>query len=259
VKIKGWHNITLLRTVQLIAWLSVPFVIVFPETFNLYTFLFGVLFITALGSSAGLHRYFGHKSFKTGTVRHWLLALLTTLSTQGSIALWVVYHRAHHVFSDTEDDPISPSFVGFWKAFFAIQDVNSYKEIRPRLIVKELKDPAVKFFHNWYWPTIFSYVIILGLINPTLILNAYLLPVFMVRFTFGMQNTFGHGLPKIMSYQNFTTKDNSVNNPLANLITLCLGETLHNNHHANPGRYNYKEKWYEIDFTGWLIKTVFAK
>jgi stearoyl-CoA desaturase (delta-9 desaturase) len=244
---------------QLIAWLSLPFVLIFPATFNLTAFLVGVFFITALGSSAGLHRYFGHKSFQTGKLRHWFLALVTTLSTQGSIALWVVYHRAHHVYSDTEDDPISPSFVGFWKAFFAIQDVDNYKGIEPKRIVRELKDPAVRFFHDWYWPTILTYIIILGLIDPTLIINMYLLPVFMVRFTFGLQNTFGHGFPKVDSYKNHVTKDNSVNSPLVNLLTFCLGETLHNNHHANPGKYNYKEKWYEFDLTGWVIKTAFAK
>lgn len=258
-KLKAYHNIRLLRAVQLIAWLSLPIVLAMPELFNLPAFLIGVLLITALGSSAGLHRYFGHKSFKTGTIRHWILAILTTLSTQGSIALWVVYHRAHHVFSDTEDDPISPSFVGFWKAFFAIQDVTEYKEIRPRLIVNELKDPAVKFFHDWYWPSILSYVVILGLIDPTLIINMYLLPVWMVRFTFGLQNTFGHGYPRIDAYRNHVTKDKSVNSPLINILTFCLGETLHNNHHSNPGNYNYRERWYEFDLTGWLIKHVFVK
>ena len=256
--IKGYHNIKLLRTVQVLAWLSVPFVLLFPFTFNLTAFLIGLFFITALGSSAGLHRYFGHKSFRTGPIRHWFLAFVTTLSTQGSIALWVVYHRAHHVYSDTKDDPISPTFVGFWRSFFSIQDVSNYKEIRPRFIVAELKDPAVKFFHDWYWATIVAYIVLLSVIDITLVINMYLLPVFMVRFTFGLQNTFGHGYPKLDSYKNHVTKDNSVNSPLVNILTFCLGETLHNNHHANPGNYNYRERWYEFDLTGWVIKHVFA-
>ena len=257
--IKGYHNQKLLRFVQFLAWLSFPFVVVFPQTFNLMAFAVGIIMITALGSSAGLHRYFGHRSFQTGTLRHWLLALLTTLSTQGSIALWVVYHRAHHKFADTADDPISPTFAGFWRSFFAVQDIGDYKEIRPRLIVQQLRDPAIKFFHDWYWPTIILYVVILGMIDPTLILNMYLLPVFMVRFTFGMQNTFGHGIPNLLSYKNHISNDNSVNSPVVNLFTFCLGETLHNNHHSNPGKYYYRERWYEVDLTGWMIKTVFAK
>lgn len=256
--VKGYQNIKVLRAVQLLAWLSAPFVLIVPQYFNLLAFCLGVFGITALGSSAALHRYFGHKSFKTGKYRHWLLALLATLSTQGSVALWVVYHRAHHVFADTEDDPISPTFVGFWKAFFAIQDVDEYKEIRPRMIVKELKDPAVKFFHDWYWPTIITYVLLLGLIDPWLILNMYLLPVFMVRFTFGLQNTFGHGMPRIDAYKNHPTKDKSVNSPLVNILTFCLGETLHNNHHANPGKHNYKENWWEFDLTGFAIDKLFV-
>ncbi len=126
MKIRAYHNIKLLRLTQTIAWLSLPFVLLVPSTFNLYMFLIGIVLITSIGSSAGLHRYFGHRSFTTGKIRHWVLAFLTTLSTQGSIALWVSFHREHHKNSDTEHDLISPSFVGFWKAFFAIQDVNGY-------------------------------------------------------------------------------------------------------------------------------------
>ena len=259
MKVKGFHNLKLLRTVQLIAWLSIPYVIIVPNVFNLSAFLLGVLMITSIGSSAGLHRYFGHRSYETGTIRHWMLAFLTTLTTQGSIALWVVYHRAHHVYSDTKDDPIAPSHAGFWRAFFAIQDVSDYKDISPKRIAIQLRDPAIKFFHNWYWPTIAVYVLLLSAIDLTLLVNMYLLPVCMVRIIFGLQNTFGHGLPKFDSYRNHDTNDASVNSPLVNMFTFFLGETLHNNHHANPGNYSYSEKWYELDLTGWIIKTVFAK
>lgn len=259
MKIKGYHNATFLKSVQLLAWLTIPFVIVFSHLFSLVPFLLGVLFITSLGSSAGLHRYFGHKSFKTGKLRHWFLAFVTTLSTQGSIALWVVYHGEHHKNADTPDDPIAPNHAGFLKAFFAIQDVADYKGVRPRHVAQELKDPAVKFFHDWYWPTIFLYILVLGLIDITLIINLYLLPVVLVRIIFGVQNTFGHGYPNIDGYKNYDTFDNSVNSPLVNVFTFFLGETLHNNHHSNPSLYYYRHKWWEIDATGWMIKMFFAK
>ena len=257
-QVKSFHNIKLLRGVQYLSWASVPFVLVYPSTFSLPAFLVGVFFITMLGSSAGLHRYFGHKSFKTGKLRHWFLGFVTTLSTQGSIPFWVQYHRAHHVFTDTEDDPISPTFVGFWKSFFSIQDINSYKGISPKNIAREMRDPAVKFFHEWYWIIILTYVLILGIIEPTLLINAYLLPVFMIRFTFGLQNTFGHGIPVFFGYRNHETKDKSLNSIFVNIITFALGETLHNNHHANPAKYNYQERWYELDLTGFVIKRFFS-
>jgi len=258
VGIKAYHSFKLLKVVRTIGWLSVPFVFIFPEVFNLVPFLIGVLFITALGSSAALHRYFSHKSFKTGPLRHWFLALVGTLSSQGSLALWTVYHHAHHKHSDTEHDPISPTFVGFWKAFFAIQSDTDYTDISKKSIVRELRDPAVKFFHDWYWPTIVLYVLILGLIDLTLIVNMYLLPLAVIRTVFGMQNTFGHGMPKL-GYRRYETNDNTVNSPLTNILTFFLGETLHNTHHANPGKYNYSDAWYELDLTGLMIKYFFAK
>lgn len=259
MKIKAYHSFKLVKSIHYLAWLSIPFVLIFPSTFSLPAFLIGLVLLTSLGSSGALHRYFCHQSFKTGKIRHWILALLGTLSTQGSIAQWVQYHRSHHRNSDTEDDPISPTFVGFWKAFHAIQNLNSYKDVKTRDIVIMLRDPAVKFFHDWYWPTIILYVVILGLINPILILNMYFLPIFMIRFVFGLQNTFGHGVPVFDGYKNHVTKDNSYNSVFVNMITFCLGETLHNNHHHNPGKYNYKERWWELDLTGFLIEKVFIK
>lgn len=259
MKIKGYQSIGLLRTVQAFAWMSFPFVLIFPSTFNIWYFIVGVILLTSIGSSAGLHRYFGHKSFKTGKIRHWLLALLATLTTQGSVALWIVYHRSHHVYADTKDDLISPTFIGFWKSLFAIQDFHSYKGVRPRDVARELQDAGVKFFHDWYWVTIFVYIATLSLIDPILVLNMYLLPVFMVRFIFGLQNTFGHGVPSFCGYRNHETVDRSLNSPIVNILTFCLGETLHNNHHANPGKYDYREKWFELDLTGFIIKRLLLK
>ena len=51
----------------------------------------------------------------------------------------------------------------------------------------------------------------------------------------------------------------SVNSPVVNLLTFCLGETLHNNHHARPANYDYREHWYEFDLTAVIIKYFFAK
>ena len=244
---------------QLLAWATIPYVIVAPDMFNTGYFLLGVFLIACIGSSAGLHRYFGHGSYKTGRKRHWLIAFLATISTQGSIAHWTEYHRSHHKHSDTDDDPIAPSHAGFLKAFFAIQDSTTYKDISVKRIVIQLRDPAIRFFHNWYWPTIFVYVVLLAVVDLSLVINMYLLPVGVVRIVLGLQNTFGHGFPKIGAYRNYETKDNSVNTPLVNMLTFFLGETLHNNHHANPGKYSYSVHWYEPDLTGWFIKHVFAK
>ena len=249
----------MLKITHYTSYASVVFVLFNTQYFNIWAFALGILLITMMGSSAGLHRYFGHKCFKTSKFGHWFLGLVTTLSSQGSIAWWVDIHRVHHEYTDGPGDPIAPVNLGFWKSFFCLQDESTaFGQIRPRAVVKELRDPAVKFFHNWYWHTIILYNVLLGLIDPILILNMYLLPVFMIRFNFGVQNTFGHGWPTL-GYRNHDTEDNSRNSTLVNVLTCFLGEALHNNHHYNPSKYYYRERWFELDPTGWIIKHVFAQ
>lgn len=259
---RAWHNYHLLRTIQIGCWFSLPFVLIFPQYFELIPFVVGTFIVSMIGSSAGMHRYFAHKSFKTGKIRHWFIAIASTLSTQGSIAWWVDMHRIHHAYTDTEKDPISPVAIGAWRSFFCLQDRDEIKRIRPRAVVKELRDPAVKFCHDWYWFIIAIYCAILYVFGGwTYILNAYFLPVFLVRFNFGINNVFGHGAFPSLGYRNYETKDNSCNGILINAFSGfgLLGEALHNNHHGNPGAWDLRLKWYEIDFTATAIKYLFLK
>ncbi|MEK7214707.1 MAG: acyl-CoA desaturase, partial [Chloroflexota bacterium] len=64
--------------------------------------------------TAGYHRYFSHRSFKTSRAFQFLLAFLTMTSAQKGVLWWAGHHRNHHRFSDTEDDVHSPSRQGFW-------------------------------------------------------------------------------------------------------------------------------------------------
>lgn len=70
--------------------------------------------LCGLGNTVGYHRLLTHRGF---TARPWLRALLTLLgaSYSGSPAFWVGLHRLHHLRSDGEEDPHSPTR-GFWWA-----------------------------------------------------------------------------------------------------------------------------------------------
>jgi len=260
--IKAFHRTWLLAGVQRLCWLSAPFLILQPQYFELWPFIIGTFLVSMMGSSAGMHRYFGHKSFNTGKLRHWFLAFTATLSTQGSIAWWVDIHRIHHAYADTEHDPIAPSAIGIFRSFFCLQDKEHFQRIRPRAVVKELRNPAVKFMHDWYWFVILGYCVAWYIIGGwTFVLNAYLIPVFLIRFNFGVNNIFGHGVFPNIGYRNYDSNDDTRNGLLINALTGfgLLGEALHNNHHGNPSAYYYKVRPYELDPTGWIIKHAFVK
>jgi stearoyl-CoA desaturase (delta-9 desaturase) len=140
-----------------------------------------------------------------------------------------------------------------FRGFLGLIDETKAKNIPPRLIRDLISNPVVMFFHNWYWPTIILYVMILVICDPMLVLFCYVIPVGYTKFITGSQISLGHGA----GYRNFDTADNSVNNKFINYLT--LGEGLHNNHHARPGEFDFgfTGKRHEWDFCGTLVRLFF--
>ncbi|MCB1198002.1 MAG: acyl-CoA desaturase, partial [Deltaproteobacteria bacterium] len=73
-------------------------------------------YLRMFGITGGFHRYFAHRSFKTGRVFQFVLAWLGTSAAQLGPIWWAGHHRDHHKFSDTPKDVHSPIQRGFWWA-----------------------------------------------------------------------------------------------------------------------------------------------
>lgn len=261
MKIKRFYNGKLLKWMH---HLSYPFFfiglfLIINGSLHWAPFLISTFLINNIGASAGLHRYFSHYSFKTGKIRHWIIGFLSTISTQGSIIHWVAMHRIHHRHSDTDLDPVNPKKIGFWKSFFGIVDSNEYQRINTNLVKDLLRDTTVLWYHNWYWPIILLYIAILASINPMLVLSCYWMPLAMVRFTYGINNTVNHGYFNMIGYRNFNSNDCSKNSILFHFLTLFTGESLHNNHHNDASHYSFRKKWFEIDPTAIFIKLILKR
>src|SRR5438045_7329653 len=76
--------------------------------------LVAMVYIRGFLTTAGLHRYFSHRSFKTSRTAQFILAVLCCTNLQQGPLWWAVYHRHHHRCSDTPGDPHSPHHGGFW-------------------------------------------------------------------------------------------------------------------------------------------------
>src|SRR5438477_11668435 len=64
--------------------------------------------LSGLGVTVGFHRLLTHRAFETYRPLKYLLAVLGSLSVQGSVIHWVADHRKHHAHTDEEGDPHSP-------------------------------------------------------------------------------------------------------------------------------------------------------
>jgi stearoyl-CoA desaturase (delta-9 desaturase) len=64
--------------------------------------------------TAGYHRYFAHRAFKTSRVPQFGMAFLAMTSAQKGVLWWAAHHRHHHKHSDGKKDVHSPIQTGFW-------------------------------------------------------------------------------------------------------------------------------------------------
>lgn len=205
------------------------------------TLVYGYLFYyiaAAIGISAGYHRYFTHRSFKTTPTFEVVMLALGLICGGRSALTWSAVHRLHHATSDTESDPHSPAYKGRWTVLLSKWKVHY---IPKRHLVGLINNPRVVFFHM-YGPYIhIAYAIAMLLLGLNLFFVFVVAPFVLSWIGFGLLNYLGH-------------KDGQpTNNVLLNLI--APGEGWHKYHHDNPG--NYRNHKYDVP--AWFIRLIMQK
>jgi stearoyl-CoA desaturase (delta-9 desaturase) len=210
----------------------------------------GYVCLKMLGISAGYHRLFCHKGYKTNKLTKRILLWFAIISGQGSPIYWIGIHRGyHHRYSDTEKDAHSPKH-GFWHSY--ILWMFKMKSMSIRSVVDLLRDPDMVFAHKHYIKIFWLSHLIVALISFQLWLYLMGFAAFITLHSFLIQTSVTH--LSWVGYRNYNVKDDSVNVPW--LFPLILGEAWHNNHHGDGRNPNYGRKWWELDPTFWLIQLI---
>src|SRR5689334_7785292 len=76
----------------------------------------GVYFLQMVGITAGYHRYFAHRAYKTSRAFQLVLAWLGCSASQRGPIWWAAQHRHHHRTSDTPEDLHSPVSRTLWQS-----------------------------------------------------------------------------------------------------------------------------------------------
>jgi stearoyl-CoA desaturase (delta-9 desaturase) len=220
--------------------------------------------IRMFGVTAAYHRYFAHRSFRTGRLFQFLLAVLATSSAQLGPLWWAATHRHHHANSDTEQDPHSPRHYGFlWSHMgWFLHPGNRRDNLAG--IRDYARFPELVFIDRWALisPALLgTATFALGRVlaeagRPTsgaqmLVWGFFISTVLLYHGTYTI-NSLSH----VFGSQRFDTGDDSRNNLLLALIT--LGEGWHNNHHHYQSSCRQGIYWWEIDIT-YLTLLVLAK
>jgi stearoyl-CoA desaturase (delta-9 desaturase) len=214
--------------------------------------------------TAGFHRLFAHRTYKTGRIFRFLIAFTGTAAYQKGPLWWSSHHRRHHLHADTEKDLHSPLSRTLWHShvgWFLSRDslATDYK-----LIPNLLKYRDLRLLDRYYFvpPALLALsLFLLGALleryAPHLGTNAwqmlawgfFLSTVLLYHGTFTV-NSLAH----VFGKRRFATLDNSRNNLFVALIT--LGEGWHNNHHYYPSSERQGFRWWEIDMSHYALNAL---
>jgi stearoyl-CoA desaturase (delta-9 desaturase) len=203
--------------------------------------------------TAGYHRYFSHRSFKTSRPFQLVLAFLAMTSSQKGVLWWAAHHRVHHKFSDQEGDVHSALRDGFfWSHVGWI--LSARWEPTDESRIKDLtKYPELVWLSRWWWipPTALGVALFVVGGSFALVWGLCVSTVLLWHGTFTINS-----LTHMFGSRRYPTTDNSRNSAI--LAAITLGEGWHNNHHYYQRSTRQGFFWWEFDVTYYVLRVLAA-
>jgi len=208
-------------------------------------------YVRMFGISAGYHRYFSHRSYRTGRVFQFFLALLGSTATQKGVLWWAGHHRDHHRYSDQPEDIHSPIQRGFWWSHLGWILGRRYEDTKLERIRDFARYPELRWLDRFHVVPALSYAAILWAMGglPVLLWGYFVSTVLLWHGTF-IVNSLAH----LVGRRRYPTTDESRNSFLIALAT--MGEGWHNNHHHYQSSANQGWFWWEIDVSYYLLRAL---
>jgi len=211
-------------------------------------YLVGMFVITA-----GYHRYFSHRAYKTSRGFQALLAFLGCLCTQKGALWWAATHRRHHRYSDAAQDPHSPHQRGFWQSHILWTLSSEYEGYDPASVRDLSRYPELRLLDRFCTLPLVAYIAFTAIVGGWHGVGWwYCVPTVALMHAVMMINSLSH----LWGHRRFATSDQSRNN--AALALLTFGEGWHNNHHRYMASANQGFYWWQIDITYYVLRALQA-
>jgi stearoyl-CoA desaturase (Delta-9 desaturase) len=201
--------------------------------------------------TAGYHRYFSHRSFKTSRPFQFVMAFMATTSVQKGVLWWAANHRHHHRYSDMEEDLHSPSLFGFWWSHVGWILSDKYNATQVDLIRDFHKYPELRWLNRYHLvPPVVLAVSLFLLGGWGMLVWGFAISTVILWHSSFTVNSLSH----LFGSRRYPTTDTSRNNVFLALLT--MGEGWHNNHHHYMASARQGFFWWEVDFTYYLLKAL---
>jgi stearoyl-CoA desaturase (delta-9 desaturase) len=231
--------------------LATPFVV--PASGRWIALALAVYAVRMFAITAGYHRYFSHRAFKTSRAFQAVLAWLGASAVQKGPLWWAAHHRDHHRYSDGPDDIHSPLERGFWWSHVGWILATRYDATRLERVRDLARYPELRWLDRWH--LVPPVALAVGLFAagglPALLWGFFVSTVLLWHATFAI-NSLAH----VLGRQRYETGDGSRNSLALALVT--FGEGWHNNHHFYSTTANQGFFWWEVDLSYYLLRGLAA-
>ncbi|XP_075236854.1 acyl-CoA Delta-9 desaturase-like [Lycorma delicatula] len=203
--------------------------------------------ITKIGITAGVHRYWTHRSYKAKLPLRVILMFFFTLAFEGKVYVWARDHRVHHKYQETDADPYNAGR-GFWFAHMTWLLQSKHPEVLKKgqgIDVSDLKnDKLVMFQKKYYWPIVYVICLFMPTFVPWYYWNESLITAWHVavclRYILSYHgtwvvNSFAHMYGNRPYEVSIYARENGA------VSFISLGEGWHNYHHTFPWDYKTSE------------------
>ena len=212
--------------------------------------------------TAGYHRYFSHRSFKTSRSFQFVMAWVGASAAQLGPMWWAANHRHHHQHSDQVEDIHSPVTKNLFWAHIGWVMCRAYSAIQFDRIKDLSKFPELRFIDRFHILPVISLIgslfalgVALQHFTPQLGTNGLQMVMwgFFVSTIAVYHVTFCvNSVTHVVGKKRFKTNDESRNSFWVALLT--FGEGWHNNHHRWPLSARQGMYWWEFDLTYLFLK-----
>jgi stearoyl-CoA desaturase (delta-9 desaturase) len=226
---------------------ATPFLV--PATWGWVGLAVAAYYVRMFGITAGYHRYFSHRAYRTSRAFQFVLAWLGASASQKGPLWWAAHHRDHHRYSDTPDDIHSPLVGGFWWSHAGWILDKGYEGTNLDRVKDLARYPELLWIQRNWWVPPASLAVALFAVGGW----GALLWGFFVSTAVLWHGTFViNSLAHVVGSRRYETADGSRNSLALSILT--MGEGWHNNHHFYPGTANQGFFWWEWDPSYYLLR-----
>lgn len=175
-------------------------------TFQAVVICIVLYWLRMFGISAGYHRYFSHRAYRTSRAFQFILAVLAQSSGQKSVLWWATKHRHHHLHSDTELDVHSPRHKGFIYSHLGWIFARAHDKADLTKVADFSCYPELMWLHKWELAPAFLLAIVTFVIGgwTGLVVGFFLSTVLLYHATFCI-NSLAH----VRGSKRYVTGDDS--------------------------------------------------